>query len=213
MSLVAGWKVLGPEPATEPAPGVMWQPPPGRPVLRRATDPRAYLVSSTEKVDDWRAAVQRMAAGHDVHRSALVETDLAVSGGAPDAGRAEIVSFAPERIELEVQAPAPVLLVVAEAWYPGWSATVDGAAAPCVPANAWMRAVPVSAGAHRVVLRYRSRWLLPGALLFLLTAAGLVVLARRERRGSDRAEGPPGDEGEAGHDHEKPDPQEKGVAL
>jgi hypothetical protein len=43
-----------------------------------------------------------------------------------------------------------------------------------------MRAVAVPAGRHRVELHFRSRLLLPGALLLLLTAVGLVVLARRE---------------------------------
>jgi uncharacterized membrane protein YfhO len=83
---------------------------------------------------------------------------------------------------LETEASSPSLLVLAEAWYPGWSATVDGAPAAVVPANAWMRGVPLPAGRHRVELRFRSPWQLPGALLALLTAAGLAILVRRERR-------------------------------
>jgi uncharacterized membrane protein YfhO len=93
----------------------------------------------------------------------------------------DITSFDPERVVLETDASAPALLVLAEAWYPGWSATVDGSPAAVVPANAWMRAVSVPAGRHQVELRFRSRWLLPGALLSFLTAAGLALLVRRER--------------------------------
>jgi hypothetical protein len=191
MNLVAGWK-LEPnplaQPDTEARAQVGWRPAPGRPVLRRAEHPRAYLASAVRRVDHWRDAVTAMASGHDFHATPLVETDPGLpfselaEGAEPDPGRVEIISFEPERVVLETDAFVPSLLVLAEAWYPGWSATVDGVAAACLPANAWMRAVPVPAGRHRVELRFRSRWLLPGVLLSLLTAAGLAVLARRDRR-------------------------------
>jgi uncharacterized membrane protein YfhO len=117
-----------------------------------------------------------------------VETDTGLASSAKttseNAARVEITSFHPERVVVETQSAAPALLVLAEAWYPGWTATVDNAPAPCVPANAWMRAVEVPAGTHRVELRFRSRWLGPGALLALLTAGVLGLLVRRERRGS-----------------------------
>jgi hypothetical protein len=187
MNLVAGWRTE-PRPSRPAAEVVGWQPPPGQPVLRRASDPRAYLAGSVRRVPHWRAAVAAMAEGHDFHRVPLVETDtgLASSDEATpeDTGRVEITSFDPERVVLETQSATPALLVLAEAWYPGWTASVDGAPAPCVPANAWMRAVEVPAGTHRVELRFHSRWLGPGALLALLTAGVLTLLVRRERGAS-----------------------------
>jgi uncharacterized membrane protein YfhO len=138
-----------------------------------------------------------MAAGHDFHRAPLVESDTGLAsfdptrGAALPPGRVDITSFDPERVVLETDASAPSLLVLAEAWYPGWSATVDGAPVAVVPANAWMRAAPVPAGRHRVELRFRSRWLLPGALLSLFTAGGLALLVRRERRAQRHAQAPP----------------------
>ncbi len=189
MSLVAGWKMDRQSSGPGPGPGAGvagWQPPPGRLVLRDSTDPRAYLVTSVTLVSHWREAVAAMADGHDFHRAALVEADtgLRALGNTvrEDAGRVEITSFDPEHVVLETESAAPGLLVLAEAWYPGWTATVDGASAPCLPANAWMRAVEVPAGAHRVEMRFHSRWLGPGALLALLTAGALMFLVHRERR-------------------------------
>jgi hypothetical protein len=189
MNLVAGWRSEPPSAGRDS--GVRnltgWQPPPGQPVLRRPTDPRAYLAASVQRVGRWSEAVEAMGAGHDFHRAPLVETDTGLpafdpaESAAPPLGRVDITSFDPEHVVLEADASVPALLVLAEAWYPGWSATVDGAPAPVVPANAWMRAVSVPAGRHRVELRFRSRWLLPGALLSLLTATGLAILIRRER--------------------------------
>jgi hypothetical protein len=195
MNIVAGWQISSaptPRADTEPRPDAGWRPAPGRPVLRRAEDPRAYLASTVRRVDHWREAVTAMASGHDFHTTPLVESDPGLpppassEGARPDPGRARILSFEPERVVLETDASAPSLLVLAEAWYPGWSATVDGSPAACLPANAWMRAVSVPAGHHRVELRFRSRWLLPGALLSLLTAIGLGILARRGRRAASR---------------------------
>ena len=194
MNLVAGWQLVGPaegklEETGGADPSGGWRPPPGRPVFRRAEDPRAYLARSVTRVEDWREAITAMAGGHDFHRSPLVESATNLPFDAEDDGddpttadRVEITSFEPERVTLETDAQEPSLLVLAEAWYPGWSATVDGTSAPCIPANAWMRAVPLPAGHHQVELRFRSRWLLPGALVFLLTAGGLAVLVLRERR-------------------------------
>jgi hypothetical protein len=190
MNLVAGWETLPRPPDAVPSPrGVVgWQPPPGQLLLRRANDPRAYLATSVRRVEHWRDAVTAMASGHDFHSTPLVETDLGLpssrlaEGAEPDPGRVEIISFEPERVVLEADTSVPALLVLAEAWYPGWSATVDGSPAAVVPANAWMRAVSVPAGRHQVELRFRSRWLLPGTLLCLLTAAGLAILVHRQRR-------------------------------
>jgi hypothetical protein len=135
--------------------------------------------------------VEAMTAGHDFHRAPLVETDTALplfdpTTATPPPGRAEITAFEPERVVLETDASVPSLLVLAEPWYPGWSATVDGSHAECLPANAWMRAVSVPAGRHRVEFRFHSRWLLPGALLGFFTAALIGVLVRRERRSAAR---------------------------
>jgi hypothetical protein len=135
-------------------------------------------------VESWRDAVSLIGAGHDLHRTPLVESGPPAlrpeDGPGPDDAAVEIVSFEAERVALQTRTRHPSLLVLAEAWYPGWSATVDGIETPCVPANAWMRAVAVPAGTHRVELRFRSRLLLPGALLSLLAAVGLIVLARGE---------------------------------
>ena len=153
------------------------------------TDQRVLSVEAVQQkeVTPRDCTVTAMAAGHDFHRTALVEseTGLPPSASSPsvDETRVEIISFHPEHVVMEADSPAPALLVLAEAWYPGWTATVDGDPARCVPANAWMRAVEVPPGAHRVELRFRSRWLGPGALLALLTAGGLALLVRRARHG------------------------------
>jgi hypothetical protein len=88
------------------------------------------------------------------------------------AGRAELVSARGSR--LEVRAEGPGALVVATAFDAGWSATVDGAAAPLLRVNHVQMATVLPAGRHRVVLRHRPRGLAAG---LALAASGAVLLA------------------------------------
>jgi hypothetical protein len=155
------------------------------PVLNQRPDPRAYLTTAAARVADYREAIARMRAGHDFHRVALVEdpVDLPETpAAATPPGSARITHYAAEALTVEVDSSAPALLLVAEAYYPGWQATVNGAPAACRPANAWMRSVPVPAGTSRVELRFRSRRLPAGAALSIVGMA--LALLRVRRRAS-----------------------------
>jgi len=82
-----------------------------------------------------------------------------------------------------VRAAGPGLLVLSEGYDPGFSARVDGRAAPILRVNADRMAVMLEVGTHRVVLTHRARGLRAGLVLATLGAAGLAVgfLAARRR--------------------------------
>ena len=107
-------------------------------VPRAHPDPRAYVLFASEVVADWWAAVEEMAARHDFHTRALLESASAPAyEPAPGihSGGAEIVDFKPERVMVRTIADAPAILVLAEAWYPGWRATIGGRPARVFPVN------------------------------------------------------------------------------
>jgi len=98
---------------------------------------------------------------------------------APDPGaeRAEIVEWEdPDRLVLDVELASAGWVVIADTWYPGWRAEVDGEAAPIHPANLAFRAVPVGAGSHRVELHYRPTSFRLGVGLFVAACAACAVL-------------------------------------
>ena len=66
------------------------------------------------------------------------------------------------------------VLVLAEAWYPGWNVWINGAPAAPFPVNGWMRGARVPAGRVEVEWRYQQRWIVSGLLASLL-AAGLLA--------------------------------------
>jgi Bacterial membrane protein YfhO len=111
---------------------------------------------------------------------------LQPAAGAGPPGRAEVTADRGERLEVLAQAARPALLVVTDAWHPGWSATVDGRPAEVHKVDGAFRGVVVPAGTHRVVLRYRppgmttALWL---AGLGLAALAGLAVAGLLGRRG------------------------------
>ncbi len=87
-----------------------------------------------------------------------------------------VVSYTAEQVALRADVAAPALLVLADTFYPGWQATVDGVPAPVLRANLMFRAVSLSAGQHDVVLTYRPASWQQGSLISLLTLSGLLVV-------------------------------------
>ena len=112
-------------------------------------------------------------------------------------GTVTLTALAPESIVLDVEAKETAFLVLADLYYPGWQATVDGVPTTVFRANYLFRGLEVPVGKHRVEFAYRSRSFrlglaitiagataLTGGLALVATTAGL---ARRKRRRDTRA--------------------------
>ena len=155
----------------------------------RGAMPRARIVGRARALEG-RAA---LAALFDPSFDPALEVILSGEGSSEAAaaargatGSVRIGELRAERVRLDVRLDGPGLVVLADAWDPGWRAWVDGHPAPVLQANVAFRAVPLPAGAHRVELRYRPPAVLVGLTLSGLSALGLaaVVVAARLRRRS-----------------------------
>jgi hypothetical protein len=101
----------------------------------------------------------------------------------------------PGRWEIEVSGANPSLVVVAESWFPGWKATVDGKDVEVVEADGAFLGIPVGAGDHEVKLKYhRPAAATPGRVVTGLTLAASLALivapgqpGRRRRRRTRRS--------------------------
>ncbi len=145
--------------------------------------PRARLVGGLEVVADADALYNRMRdPGFDPRRAVLA--DFAPPHGLPRtgdaAGAADIVQHTPSRCVVEADAESPAVLVLADAYYPGWRARVDGERAEIFPAYGVFRGVLVPPGTHRVEFDYAPATLYIGlALSIMAMVVGVVVALRR----------------------------------
>jgi hypothetical protein len=156
-------------------------------VFERDPAPRHAWVVHDSQVVPRDQALDLLASGAvDPYAVALLE-EAGPELGVPDVGAsstARVEENAADELTVTVEAAAPGLLVVSEAWTRGWNATVNGEPTPVLPVHGWLRAVPVPAGASVVEMRYDPLSLRAG---IAITAASVVAaLAMLVWNGSGR---------------------------
>ncbi|MHB8800680.1 MAG: YfhO family protein [Thermoanaerobaculia bacterium] len=142
---------------------------------------RAWLVPAALVVPEGRALPVALAPGFDAG-SAVVLERAEPRPGADWKGARGTVRLAVREgafLSLELSAPGPGWLVLADAFEEGWSATLDGLDAAVYPANGAFRAVAVPEGSHRLDFRYEPRGLREGLLLAAASLLGLFLGYRR----------------------------------
>jgi hypothetical protein len=96
--------------------------------------------------------------------------DLATSADAPP----RWTQVEPTWIRIEAECSAPEYLVLAQSWYPGWKARVNGIEAPLLRANAAFVAVELPSGLSVVEIVYEPKSIEAG--LWIALASGIVGL-------------------------------------
>jgi hypothetical protein len=135
--------------------------------------PRAFVVDGVRSIDGRNAGVL-LDAGLDLRHEVLLEGVPARPHDPAFNGAAEVEKRRADAVSLVAEASAPGYLVLLDGYDEGWCAKVDGRPARVLRANLLFRAVALSAGRHRVELRYRPRSVTWGAALSAL-GWGLVV--------------------------------------
>ncbi len=87
----------------------------------------------------------------------------------------------PHRVLVELEVAVPSMLVVTDAWHPGWQAAVDGRTVPLHRVNYLQRGIWLERGNHRVEMRFQPGCITVGRWLSL-AGAGLALLILLFRR-------------------------------
>lgn len=87
---------------------------------------------------------------------------------------AEVSQYAPNRVVISATLDAPGYLVLADSYFPGWTAADNGHEVPILRANGNFRAVFLTEGQHTVIFKYSPLSFLLG--LFSSLSAAVVVL-------------------------------------
>jgi len=154
-------------------------------VFERMTPPDyAWVAAAAIKLDDSTAVSAVLDPRIDKRTLVLLPNEAPVEPPPietlpnPSDVPATVAAWEPGRMTIRLETPPPGdgYLVVAENWYPGWRATVDGAAVPVLRANVALMAVPLPAGGREVRLTFVSPSYRRGRLITVLSVVAVLVL-------------------------------------
>jgi hypothetical protein len=148
--------------------------------------PRAYVAYRTEAAPPVEELLARLAQrDFDPLELSYVEGPAGFEPAAdapPRGAPAEIVRDELHRVDVEATLDAPGMLVLADSYYPGWRALVDGEEVEIRAVNHLFRGVPLDAGSHRVRFDYRPVSVLAGGVISALGIGALIALIAWDRR-------------------------------
>jgi hypothetical protein len=146
------------------------------------TSPRVFLTDEPSNGRWTRDQVEMLGAS---------KTDQAsVQVTALEDDKVRIMSYLPNRVEVQASADKNCLLVLLDSYYPGWKATVDGAATRVLPFKEAFRAVELPAGTHSVIFSFSPDSFWYGFALSLSVAlawAASLLWRRRMLSGGSRS--------------------------
>jgi hypothetical protein len=137
-----------------------------------STLPRAFVVGEAELLPEGSEVLEKLRTT-DFRKTVLLESNEAPSNDG-DYREASVIESQPNRVRIHVPDGPAGYLVLADVWYPGWHATVDGREVPCLRGDYLFRTVALSKGAHEVEFTFwpesyaRGRWISGAALLILI---------------------------------------------
>lgn len=147
--------------------------------------PQLDLLEGLESLDEREIAEKRrklivsklLSDSFDIRTSVVLEKPSPISAQFGD-GSAEIVSYEPLKVSVKTKSDQPKILFLSDNYYPGWEARVDGEEREVMRANYTFRAVPLTAGEHKVEFYYDSFAFKVGLAVSLVSLVLLFVLFR-----------------------------------
>jgi hypothetical protein len=144
--------------------------------------PRAYRVPAVEIASRQGSAIAMMRRDSwNPRLTAIVErritgVPIATPGAlSPPSGTTKLTLDTPDSVAVMTTGPAPAMLVLADNYYPSWTATIDGVPAEIHRVNHTFRGVAVPAGEHTVSFAFRPPSLYAGLWISLAIALGMSI--------------------------------------
>ncbi|MBI3914834.1 MAG: YfhO family protein, partial [Chloroflexi bacterium] len=141
--------------------------------------PRAFVVHNAEIANDAAMLTRMQRLDFNARRVALLSDGASLDGVANARDAVQVVADKHERVVLNVNAESRGYLILADSWYPGWEATMDGKPAPIHRADYIFRAVALEAGEHEVVFEYHPASFAIGAAISVCCVVGLGLIVWR----------------------------------
>ncbi len=153
--------------------------------------PRAYVGHYAQSATDEQALAAIQDKNFDPWHAVLVAPPLApalqpLTENDPQTPLtpATVIDYRAHQVTVEVDNPAPGILVLADTWYPGWEVTIDGRPAELLQVNYALRGVALESGIHRIQFNFRplSVYLGLGITLGALLLSALILYLDHYRK-------------------------------
>jgi hypothetical protein len=142
--------------------------------------PRAFLVGRLATASDAAALFDLMCSPEFDPRT-TVATERPPAGVLPDAtsgdlGAVAVTHRSQTLVKVQAEAHEDCVLVLADQYFPGWKATIDGRPAELFPAYYAFRGIVLPEGTHEVVYRYKPKSFRIGMAMTVLTCLATILL-------------------------------------
>jgi Bacterial membrane protein YfhO len=139
--------------------------------------PRTYVVSQATYDQDPMNTLRRVSSeGFDPKREVVLDVPTHLEPKTDFPGEATIRLYENNRVEISAQLSEPGILVLTDAFYPGWKVFVGGKEQKVLRANYLFRGVELPAGEQMVEFIYEPDSFKLGLIISLLTVGLLVIV-------------------------------------
>jgi hypothetical protein len=137
--------------------------------------PRTYVVGRAIYDLDPQSTLRRLSTDEfNPLQEVIVDTPTHLASKGNFQGSAAIKRYHNNQVQIDAQLSVPGILVLADAFYPGWKVRVDGKEQKILRANYLFRSVELPAGNHKVEFIYDPQSFKVG-LIFSLGTVGLLL--------------------------------------
>lgn len=142
--------------------------------------PRIRFINDYLMVNNYKEALEAISSkGFYPATMAVIEGDIVKKTLKQSINKIDLLKDTDEELVVDVKNSQDSILVVADSFYPGWQALIDGKQTKIYPANINQRAIFINAGHHQVRFRFVSQSFEIGkriSLVFFIIWAGLFII-------------------------------------
>jgi hypothetical protein len=133
--------------------------------------PRVFVVPGAVNGDDITAV--------DFRRAVLLEESPGEMPAATEPGywTVSVENYQPNCVSIAATGTTPGWLILTDIWYPGWECMVDGKETRVYRGDFLFRTVPLAAGRHELVFRFKPKSYLHGRTISLAALAAVLGIA------------------------------------
>jgi hypothetical protein len=140
------------------------------------TVPRTYIVARSRAEQVAVKILGRLASQEfDPMQEVILDRSMNLSSPKNFRSHAQIIDYQNQTVTIHASLSSPGLLILTDAFYPGWHAYVDGKEEQILRANLFFRGVYLREGAHRVEFRYEPRAFTIGLIISFTTTLCLAL--------------------------------------